>query len=222
MSVLVHPDIGSIEIPVWVHDLSSFRRWIDLDELPEKLHVHFLNGEVWMDFSMEEFFSHNQVKAAMNAVLFQLITENDWGHYIPDGMRNTSESVGFSTEPDGMYISHETIDRGDVEFRTGTRGKATELVGTPDLVIEVVSPSTEEKDVDWLMENYFDAGIPEYWLIDARQTVIQFDVFKPSTKGYVASKKTGGWIKSSVLGKSFKLIRGMNRAKRATYRLDIR
>ena len=190
MSVLVHPDIGSIEIPVWVHDLSSFRRWIDLDELPEKLPVHFLNGEVWMDFSMEEFFSHNRMKTALGITLAAFIEGNDFGTYVSDGMRYTSESVGFSTEPDAFYISHETLERGDVEFRAGSRGKATELVGTPDLVIEVVSPSTVEKDVDWLMENYFDAGIPEYWLIDARESTIQFDVFKPSTKSYTATKKT--------------------------------
>lgn len=222
MSVLVESDVASVEVPGWVHDLATFREWIDSDVLPEKLSVHFLNGDVWVDLSMEEFFSHNQVKAAIHAALYRLISTNDMGSYVPDGMRYTCETTGFSTEPDAMYFSHETYERGDVEFRAGTKGKATELVGTPDLVIEVVSPSTVEKDTDWLMENYFEAGIPEYWLIDARGPTIQFDVHKATDAGFVAVKKPGGWVKSAVLGKAFKLTRTVNRAKLSTYKLDVR
>ena len=223
MSVAIDPEIESLTIPAWVHDLPSFQRWVHSGVLPEKLKVHFINGQLWVDLSMEELISHNRLKTAICFALVTLIEGNDLGTYLSDGMRYTSESAGFSTEPDATYFSHETLARGDVEFRSGPKGKATEMLGTPDLVIEIVSRSTVRKDVDWLFENYFDAGIPEYWLIDAREEVIQFDIFKPFAKGYIATKKASGWLKSSVLGKSFKLIRTINpRSKLAVYQLEMR
>lgn len=35
------------------------------------------------------------------------------------------------------------------------------MVGTSDLVVEVVSATTEDKDTEWLMSAYHNAGIPE-------------------------------------------------------------
>src|SRR5262249_1753193 len=39
-------DDESVHIPEWVVDLESFRRWVHSDEVPEKLRVCFLDGEV--------------------------------------------------------------------------------------------------------------------------------------------------------------------------------
>ena len=222
MSVLVESELGRIEVPVWVQDLSSFRRWVHSDDLPDRQPIHYINGHVWVDTSMEEFPSHNRMKTALYAALVAIIEGGDLGTLVTDGMRYTNETVDFSTEPDGMFVSHETMNRGGVEFQSGPRGEATELVGTPDLVIEVVSRSSVEKDTEWLSTNYFEAGIPEYWLIDARGSDIQFDIFKPSKKGYIATKSAAGWVKSAVLNRTFKLTRGENRSKVVTYSLDHR
>lgn len=222
MSVLVESEIGCLEVPIWVNDLSSFRRWVHSDNVPEKQPLHFINGNVWVDTTMEEFFSHNRMKTLLGKALAAYVEDNDLGTYVSDGMRYTCEHIGFSTEPDGMFFSHETMNRGGVEFQSGARGEATELVGTPDLVIEVVSRSSVEKDTEWLSTNYYDAGIPEYWLIDARGPSIQFDIFKPAKNGYVATESTGGWVNSAVLNRSFKLTRGENRSKIVTYKLENR
>jgi hypothetical protein len=56
-------------IPAWVDDLESFRRWAHSDEFPERGAFSYLNGEIWVDLRMEEFFSHNQVKGEFTAVL---------------------------------------------------------------------------------------------------------------------------------------------------------
>ena len=45
-------------------------------------------------------------------------------------------------------------------------------------------------------------------MIDARDPAdIRFDILKRSKKEYTAVKKSGGWVKSAVLGKSFRLVR---------------
>lgn len=208
MSLMMTETHGQVEIPIWVNDLASFRKWVHSGVLPEKLPVHFLNGQVWVDFSMEEVFSHNAVKQALNVALGQLIRAGKLGRYFPDGTLLTSDIIGMSTEPDAFFISAKKLTDGSIQFVAGRSGhaEATEIVGTPDLVIEIVSPSSVEKDFDVMMEAYFDAGIPEYWLIDARDVEPEFDIWTRGTTGYVAAKKTRGWAKSAVLGHSFRLI----------------
>src|SRR5262245_14697630 len=100
---------GNIHIPAWVVDLDSFWRWRDSVDLPEKLPVHFIRGEVWVDLSMEEMFSHNQIKTALGITLGRLIEENDLGMYATDGMSLSNEAAKIVTEPDAMFLSNESL-----------------------------------------------------------------------------------------------------------------
>jgi Uma2 family endonuclease len=61
------------------------------------------------------------------------------------------------------------------------------------------------KDTEVLHEAYWDAGIQEYWLVDARKPALRFDIFRYTTKGYVPVPKQAGWLKSQVFGQSFRL-----------------
>lgn len=199
---------GKVQIPGWVVDLPAFRRWVHSGEPQEKLRAHFLNGEVWVDLVMEEAFSHNFVKNAIYAALLPL-TEG-LGLFFSDGMLLTNDDAGIGTEPDAMFISNEALESGRVELTAGTDAEAnvTEVVGSPDLVIEIVSRSTEEKDTEVLVAKYHDARISEYWVIDARDPEdIRFDILKRGRKGYAAVRKSDGWVKAAVLSKSFRLVR---------------
>ena len=62
-----------LDIPVWVTDLDSFRRWAHSDDFPQEGRISFINGEVFADLSMEEIHTHNQVKQAVNLGLGGLI-----------------------------------------------------------------------------------------------------------------------------------------------------
>ena len=193
-------------IPDGIDDLASFREWVHNTDLPEKLPVHYLRGHVWVDYEMEEVFSHNRVKYAFHLVLGNFVRANKLGVLYPDGMRYTSLDAEASTEPDATFVSAETIAAERIEFTAGPKGVATEMLGTPDLVVEVVSRTSTDKDTDWLKDIYFKAGIPEYWLIDARdRDAIQFDIFTRGRKAYRATKPSSGWVKSAVFGKEFRL-----------------
>jgi Uma2 family endonuclease len=170
---------------------------------------------------MEELNSHNRIKTALSVALTPLV-EPDLGYYVSDGMRLTIPDLDLSTEPDGMVVSHASLRRGRLITASGTGAEATELIGIPDLVIEIVSPSSEEKDTDWLMESYFRAGIPEFWLIDARAKDLRFDLYRPASKGYSAIRKSAGFSKSTVLGKSVRLTRSRSSTGIATYVLNVR
>jgi hypothetical protein len=135
-----------VRIPPEVKDLASFRRWAHSDRFPEEGRICFLNGEVWVDMSKEQAFTHNQVKGEFSRVLSTLVQEADLGRFFPDGMLLTNIDADLSCQPDGIFVSSETLKSGRLRLVEGVKGGCVESEGTPDMVLEVVSESSVEKD----------------------------------------------------------------------------
>jgi Uma2 family endonuclease len=73
------------------------------------------------------------------------------------------------------------------------------------------------------MSAYFDAGIVEYWVIDARDgDDIRFDIYKRGKKEYTATRKNDGWVKSAVLAKSFRLTQTDDEDGKPEFTLEVR
>jgi Uma2 family endonuclease len=219
---VIFDEPGKLSIPSWVTNLDSFRRWCESDEFPEDGRIWFFRDGVWADMSKEQVFSHNQVKGELSRVVLSLVKKTKAGRFFPDGLRITNLPAEISGVPDGTYASFDTLRAGRAKYVEGKDGGFTELEGVPDLVIEVVSPSSEDKDTEWLQKAYWEAGIPEYWLIDARTPPLTFDLFRHSARGYSMARKSGGWVKSAVLGKSFRLTEAANGMGHPEYTLEMR
>jgi len=203
LPIILQQDAHDVRIPLWVHDHASFRRWATSDDFPERGQYAYLNGELWVDISMERF-AHNQIKSAVSITLGHLVANGQMGHFLCDRMMLTNKSAGLSTEPDAMFFSHEAVKSGRVELRQGD--ESLEVLGTPDMVLEVVSPSSKQKDKVVLRELYWLAGIREYWLSETTGDEVSLDILRHSPKGYVSVRKQAGRVKSSVFGKSFRLM----------------
>jgi Uma2 family endonuclease len=197
--VVIQQDSQDVRIPPWVLDHQSFRRWATSDQFPDRGQYAFLNGEVWVDTSMERF-AHNQLKTRLAASLTQLTAVAESGHFLSDRMMLTNDEAGLSTEPDGMFVSHQTIRSGKARLERGA--ESLEVVGTPDMVLEIISPSSRHKDTVVLRELYWLAGIPEYWLGEARGDQVSLEILKRGAKGYVSVRKRSGWLRSAVFGTS--------------------
>jgi len=214
---------GEIAIPGWVVDFESFRRWLHSADFPECGKISFINNVVWADLTMEEFYDHGEVIVEISRVLANLMKESQFGKFGKEGTRYSHLETNLSTEPDGIVFSHAALANGRVKFRGGKKGDKTELVGSPEIVIEVISKSSDLKDSEWLLAAYFDAGIEEYWLIDAREEdEIRFDVFKRNKKEFHESRKQQGWVKSGVLGKTFRLVQTEDAGGDPEYTLEVR
>ncbi|MBV8232095.1 MAG: Uma2 family endonuclease, partial [Planctomycetaceae bacterium] len=87
--------------------------------------------------------------------------------------------------------------------------------------LEVVSRSSVAKDTRVLREAYHRAGVPEYWIIDARFNAIDFQVLRHRRDRYVVAAPRGGWHRSSVFGRGFRLERRLNRMGRWRYTLQV-
>jgi Uma2 family endonuclease len=220
--VTVCADYGTVDVPGWVVDLPSFRRWYHSDDFPEEGRISFLNGEVIVDMSREQLFSHNQIKAEYTIVVGGLARMERRGRYFPDGARLTNVEANLSRVPDGLYVLNDSFATNRIRLVEGAEDGYTELEGTPDMALEVVSDSSVEKDTETLFELYWKAGIAEYWLVDARGDRLVFEIYHHTPKGYVATRKQNGWIKSQVFGKSFRLTRGQDAQGHPEFTLHVR
>ncbi|MCI0705459.1 MAG: Uma2 family endonuclease [Planctomycetia bacterium] len=224
MPTILAPFYGAVHIPSNINDLSAFRRWVHFAELPEKLPIHFLRGDVWMNCARTDSLANVLIRGALIATLHEQARTDHSGTYVTAGMLWSNDQAGFATLPDGFFISKEALKTGRVRFSNGGNPKAhaTEVIGTPDLVIEIVSDESEEKDTDWLMSAYSLAGVPEYWLIDARGKRLRFDILAHSPRGYRTTRKVNGWIRSTVFQKTFQLVRSQDQDELPKFTLEVR
>jgi hypothetical protein len=112
MSAVVIAD--RVRIPAWVVDLESFRRWARSDEFPDQGRISYLRGEVWVDLSMEQLFSHSQVKTEYTVVVGGLVKSADLGYFFSDRTSLSNPAADLSTEPDGLFVAWETLRSGRV------------------------------------------------------------------------------------------------------------
>jgi Uma2 family endonuclease len=123
--------------------------------------------------------------------------------------------------PDALFVSTAGLqDR--VRLIEGKDEGYVELEGSPDMVLEVVSRSSVSKDTDVLRQAYWEAGVREYWLVDARPERPEFDILRHTARGYRATPKKGGWLASAVFGKSFRLTRQVGAQGHPKYTLAVR
>jgi Uma2 family endonuclease len=213
-----------IHIPASAQTIDGFREWAKSDELPEKMRVTFVSGEIFLDMSKEELETHNKVKTEVMLALGNLDRDAEFGTFYTEGVLISSEGAEVSHNPDGVYVSWESLEAGRVRYVPGRRveGQLMEIEGGPDWVMEVVSTSSVTKDTRTLRRAYYRAGIHEYWLIDARGVEIDFQILVRGKRGYVAAPSKGGWQQSPVFGQSFRLTRRQHQRGGWLYRLESR
>jgi Uma2 family endonuclease len=219
--VRILEETGIVAVPGWVTDIESFRRWTDSSDCPHEYPLGWLQGEVWVDMSREQVFTHNLVKTKIGMRLSFLGEEEDLGLYLSDGLLLSNFAADISGNPDGMFLTYDTLRSDRVRLIEGKRGGFTEIQGSPDLVLEVVSESSVQKDYDLLRKAYWEVDIREYWLVDARKA-LKFEILRHGPRGYVAGRKQDGWVKSAVFGKSFRLTQTKSPLGHPEFTLEVR
>jgi Uma2 family endonuclease len=210
---------GTIRVPVWVQDIESFRRWSLSAEFPDQGEISFLNGLLWVDPSMERDI-HNQIKTQMLIYLGGLVNANRLGRLYSDRMRLVHPEAGLSTEPDGIFATWESFQRQRVQLQKGT--DSLELIGSPDMVLEVVSPSSVEKDTVYLLDLYYRAGVSEYWLVNPLGDDVTVTLYRRSARKFIAVRPQRGWARSALFDRSFRLGEQINELNLPEFTLEVR
>jgi Uma2 family endonuclease len=211
----VIPPGDAVRIPAGVHDLDEFRRWSQGSEFPERGRIDYLQGDVEVDMSAEDLFTHGTPKAAIAARLHAMVVEDGRGTVFIDCTRVVSPAARLSVEPDVVLVFRESLAAGRVRTVPSSpprAGRFVELEGAPDLVVEILSDSSVSKDRTRLPELYARAGVTELWLVDARgeTAALEIRTLRPAG-GYSRVPPVGdgpdAWTPSPLLGCRFRLRR---------------
>ncbi|HMC63724.1 MAG TPA: Uma2 family endonuclease [Gemmataceae bacterium] len=217
-------DSEVVSIPERARTLSGFREWVKSDEFPEKLRATFVDQEIYLDMTKERLGTHAAPKSEVSRVLLNLNRKLSLGKFYLDGVLITNVAAGVSNNPDGAFVTLESIRSGRVRFvpEEDDPSDSTEIEGTPDWLMEILGDSSVQKDTDKLRAAYHRARIPEYWLIDARGDELSFLILWWNKSGYVPAAKHKGWQRSRVFRRLFRLTRTRDKLGLWDYTLHVR
>jgi Uma2 family endonuclease len=209
-------------IPPGITDLEAFRLWARSDAFPEHGRFSWIAGQLRVDVEMEQLYVHNLLKARFIAVLTNLVESEQLGYVFCDGARFSHPDADLSVEPDVFFISYDTMRSGRIKELPPESGVGViEFEGAPDMVLEIVSPTSVKQDTEDLRELYWKAGVAEYWLVDARGQSLRFELLRRGKKGYVASRAGAKGLRSKVFGRFFRLTRTTDPLGKPHFALDV-
>jgi len=136
--------------------------------LPDDKRVELIGGDFYMVPSPSVI--HQRIAANIEDILRDYVKGNHLGEvfYAPLDVVLTPYDV---VQPDVMFVSGE---RGRIVTEAN-------IQGPPDLLVEVLSPSTGERDRTIKKKLYARSGVRELWLVNAATQVVE--VFDLETGG---------------------------------------
>jgi Uma2 family endonuclease len=158
----------------------------DYKNAPEDKRYELLDGELVLVPSPKEAHQRSSIRLAMR---LELLVESTGIGYVYAAPFDVVLSNTDVVQPDLMFISNE---RSYIIT-------ADNIQGAPDLVIEILSPSTAVHDRDYKLRLYAQHGVREYWVMDTVAKTIE--VLRPGEHGFehVATYRKGDVLTSPLL-----------------------
>jgi Uma2 family endonuclease len=125
------------------------------------------------------------------ATRHQFTLQNLAGSLWPHVVKNNLGEV--CTAPLDVRLGSDTALQPDLIFVSNARAGIIQedwIAGAPDLVVEVLSPSTAAYDRVTKLPIYAEAGVPEFWLIDSQAKTVE--VLKLQGKKYFVDATLAG------------------------------
>jgi Uma2 family endonuclease len=114
---------------------------------------------------------HQQIQGDLFALIWNYLEAHPIGRVFTSRL-----DVVFSrfdvVEPDIVYLSHE---------RAGSVLTNANLQGAPELIVEIGSPSTRQRDETIKRHVYERSGVSEYWVVDPEIDVVR--VYRRTANG---------------------------------------
>ena len=183
--------LASPEFPNAVAQLSTIlevekqRRERFYDEITPSMKAEFINGEVIVHSPVA--LQHLQVSRNIMRMLDGYVAGKAMGQVFPEKALIALTRNDY--EPDISYFGKEKADR----FKANQS-----KFPAPDLVVEILSPSTEQRDRGIKFQDYAAHGVQEYWIVDPERQVLEQYQLQSGTYKLVLKSGTGE-LKSFVV-----------------------
>lgn len=129
--------------------------WHDVQQMPDDGNRYeAIEGDLYVTAAPS--VSHQRVSLALTVALHRILVEGGHGELLEAPVGVEFPATGEGVQPDLLFVS-------------GTRRKiigSDWIRGAPDLVVEILSPSTETRDRGMKLKLYRRQGVPRYWIVD--------------------------------------------------------
>lgn len=131
----------------------------DYYALPEDRRVELIDGVI---YDMGAPTPTHQILATQIGMMFDRYIKEKCGNCVPivspvDVQLDCDNKT--MVQPDVLIV----CDRDKID---------SHIFGHPDLVVEILSPSSRKKDNQIKLRKYMNAGVKEYWIVDPKQKKI--------------------------------------------------
>jgi Uma2 family endonuclease len=141
----------------------EFKRWLDEQPASDINHYELLRGRIVM--SPPAGWPHGSVEANLLAPMVSFVRTHGLGQVMGSSAGYDLPS-GDTVEPDISFISAARFAAGPAP----QPGKFLRIV--PNLVAEILSPATAQKDQTEKKAIYAENGVEEYWIVDSKRREI--------------------------------------------------
>jgi Uma2 family endonuclease len=126
-------------------------------------------------------YAHQFTVARLFFRLTQLVEEAQAGIVLTAPFEIELPGIARPVLPDIVFIGAERQPAAD----------AANFVGAPDLIVEVLSPSTFRLDQSIKLDAYEQAGVPEYWLADPKTRSVTIYALPENGSEYILHGQFG-------------------------------
>lgn len=138
----------------------EFKHWLDERPASDINHYELLRGKIIMN--PPAGWPHGSVESNIHTPLATFVRAHGLGIMLGSSAGYDLPS-GDTVEPDISFIATERLTAGPAP----QPGKFVRIV--PNLVVEILSPATAQKDRTEKKTIYEENGVEEYWLVDTKR-----------------------------------------------------
>lgn len=134
------------------------------------------------------FTIHQRLLIRLSVIFSNFIKEKKLGEVLvaPTDVVLSEDTV---IQPDILFISKERLDI----------IKEAAIMGSPDLIVEIVSPSSASYDTVEKRDIYEEYGVKEYWLVFPQEKVIEVLTLESSIYREFCKGRKTGVVRSKII-----------------------
>jgi len=191
---LVSEILKSPNAPILIAEVSSIlekekqKRAEFYNQITEQEKAEFINGEIIIHSPVKK--NHNEISGNLFTIFKSYVVENNLGFV---GIEKILiQCTRNDYEPDICFFGKE---------KTSKLKKDQSLFPIPDLIVEILSKGTQNRDRGIKFNDYQNHGVLEYWIIDpVAKTVEQF-LLNNKGKYELNIKAKSGLVSSKAIQK---------------------
>ena len=161
---------------------------LDLDETKRYTYADYLT---WLDDRRMELIDgfihfmsapiriHARISQKLSAIIDRVIDNKKGGCHVYHAPFDVRFPLNNETDDDKVYdvVQPDICVICDLS-KLDDKG----CIGAPDLIVEVLSPSTLKYDWNYKFNLYEAAGVREYWIVDPKTKVVNVFLLQPDGK----------------------------------------